>query len=145
MFRLSGIFSIFLAIACGSLLFWTGESVQEAEKQLGSAQNNMEKEQESLRVLSAEWDFLNRPDRLEKLVNEGLSSGELENTKTFVHDIDSIPEPKIPTVPKRKPEDLLLYVGIKADKGKQEDTLREVKEGDDFNDLMNTLSEEPVR
>jgi hypothetical protein len=69
MFRLSGLLSLALAFCCGSLLFWTSQSVQRSEQNLEEAQSNVIKEQETLRVLTTEWDYLNRPERLEKLIS----------------------------------------------------------------------------
>lgn len=105
MFRLSGLLSLCLAVICGSLLFLTSQSVQKAERKLSKAQQSNSAEVETLRVLSAEWDYLNRPERLERLT---LGNLEMDNTeaagKDFVESIQDIPQPIIPAMPKVKPQ-----------------------------------------
>ncbi len=114
MFRLSGVFSIVLAAFCGALLFWTSQSVQRAEKDLSEVSRDALSEGETLRVLSAEWDYLNRPERLEKLTGNNLDlDAPLTDGKVFVDGVDKIPEPVVPVLPKMKPANLLQYVSTK--------------------------------
>jgi hypothetical protein len=104
MFRLSGLLCLSLAIFCGGALFWTSQSVQRAENRLSKILQGNFGEQEALRVLSAEWDYLNRPERLEQ-----LTQGSLDMDKSWVDGTDfigvkeGIPQPIIPVLPKTKP------------------------------------------
>ncbi len=60
------------AALSGGLLFYTSQNVQRAEDNLRAAQQAVLKEQEAIRVLNAEWAFLNSPARLETLAAEYL-------------------------------------------------------------------------
>lgn len=71
-FRLSSLATFFLATIAGSALFWVSQQVQQLEREQRLAKVNLEQEQEAMRVLTAEWDYLNRPDRLEILVSRHL-------------------------------------------------------------------------
>lgn len=105
MFRLSGLFCIVFAVVAGTLLFKTSQSVQRAEQDLSEVQKQVRTENESLRILTAEWDYLNRPERLEKLTLENLDMDETQSTKTnFIQSNDSVPEPYMPVIPQVKPE-----------------------------------------
>lgn len=90
-FRISNILSLLVATFFGVLLFWTSQSVQTKEGLLKEARKNLTREQETLRVLSVEWDYLNRPQRLEKLATElGM---EPAGGGEMVRDVRDIPEP----------------------------------------------------
>lgn len=61
-----------LAVAAGTALFRVSQQVQEAEDRAGELSRAVVSEQEAIRVLNAEWDYLNRPDRIEQLAQEHL-------------------------------------------------------------------------
>ena len=59
---------IFSAVlVSGSLLFVVSQKVQSTERDINFLETKITREKESVRVLEAEWAYLNRPDRLEKL------------------------------------------------------------------------------
>ncbi len=91
-FRISNLLSLMLATFFGVLLFWTSQSVQTKEDELAAARKNLSREEETLRVLSVEWDYLNRPQRLEKLATEQLGM-EPAGGKAMVRTVSDIPEP----------------------------------------------------
>ncbi len=91
-FRISNILSLLLATFFGVLLFWTSQSVQTKEDALAEARKSLSHEQETLRVLSVEWDYLNRPQRLEKLAAEQLGM-QPAGGKEMVKTVNDIPEP----------------------------------------------------
>ena len=91
-FRISNLLSLMLATFFGVLLFWTSQSVQNKENELSSVKKELAHEQETLRVLSVEWDYLNRPQRLEKLAAEQLGM-EPAGGKEMVKTVSDIPEP----------------------------------------------------
>ena len=107
MFRISGLFSLVVTLGLGAVLFWTSQSVQDVERSLSKKNNAIEREKETIRVLSTEWDYLNRPQRLERLAKDGIGMGEPDVEETsVVHDISSIPVPVVPVMPGIKPASL---------------------------------------
>lgn len=68
------LFWLGLAAMAGVTLFHTAQEVQDKRRQLAHLQNELAKEKESIRVLQAEWSYLNQPERLEKLVADYLST-----------------------------------------------------------------------
>ncbi len=56
----------------GAALLHTSQSVQHAEDELHALQVQVQNEREAIRVLQAEWGYLNRPDRLEGLATQYL-------------------------------------------------------------------------
>ena len=91
-FRISNLLSLLLATFFGVLLFWTSQNVQTKENELGVVKKELAHEQETVRVLSVEWDYLNRPQRLEKMAIEQLGM-ELPSAKEVVKYVTDIPEP----------------------------------------------------
>lgn len=63
-----------LGLAClsGALLLHTSQNVQRSEEKLAGIEASTKKEQETIRVLKAEWAYLNSPQRLEVLASEYL-------------------------------------------------------------------------
>lgn len=94
LFRISNFLSFAAAAVMAVLLFWTSQDVQKKEDILGDLKQELSHEQESFRVLSVEWDYLNRPQRLEKIANEQLGM-ELPEFGGVVKSIEQIPEPQI--------------------------------------------------
>jgi cell division protein FtsL len=92
LFRISNILSFAVATVCGVLLFWTSQAVQQKENQLSQIRKNLTQETETIRVLSVEWDYLNRPQRLEQLARDQLHM-EPPSVKEVVRNVSEIPEP----------------------------------------------------
>lgn len=61
-----------LAFVAGTLLFKTSQQVNDGRQRLAVITNDIRREEDSLRVLQAEWSYLNQPDRLEKLSKQYL-------------------------------------------------------------------------
>lgn len=143
MFRLSGLLSIVLAVVCGALLFWTSQSVQRAEQQLSEFSHYKVSEGESLRVLSAEWDYLNRPERLEAIAKDNFDMDAASSDESsIVNEVQYIPEPVVPVVPKVKPKNLMQYVSTrKKDSQPSQKTIEKV-ERKKFDQLLQDLSTE---
>ena len=99
MIKFSSLASLIFAVLSGALLFYVSQQVQEAERTQKQLQAVIEQEQEALRVLSAEWDYLNRPDRLEALARTYLNMEpmKVESALTSVDAIPMIETP--PTAP----------------------------------------------
>jgi len=114
MFRLSGILLVLFAVFVGGLLFKTSQSVQRAEQDVAKIERALKKEKESYRILTVEWDYLNRPERLERLTQENLDIDKVGGDKAgFVRSKDTIPEPRVPVLPTVKPKSFLHYAGGK--------------------------------
>jgi len=62
----------FLAALLGAVLFATSQNVQNAEDRLKAVRAEILAEQEAIGVLEVEWEYLNRPQRLESLANSKL-------------------------------------------------------------------------
>src|SRR5688572_26982177 len=91
LFRISNILTLAVAAMFGVLLFWTSQDVQKKERVLAKSKAELAQEQETVRVLSVEWDYLNRPQRLEDLAKElGM---QLPSAQEVVSGMDQIPEP----------------------------------------------------
>lgn len=65
--RKATIFWLAAAAFCGTVLFYTSQQVTDGRARLAGMEREMLREEESIRVLQAEWSYLNQPDRLEKL------------------------------------------------------------------------------
>lgn len=70
--RKSALLWLFLAAVCGAILFQTSQRVNDGRQKLAEIGANTRKQEESLRVLQAEWSYLNQPERLEKLSQKYL-------------------------------------------------------------------------
>lgn len=101
-FRVSTLLALTLSAASGFMLFSTAQKVQQADSELRRMQATVAQEEQTIRVLRAEWDYLNRPDRLEALVMNKLDL--IPATAESVrNDTDDLPETHVPFIPARKP------------------------------------------
>lgn len=97
--RLSTITALTVAGVAGFLLFQTSQNVQQAEDKLRVTHEKLAKEEDSMRVLETEWDYLNRPDRIEDLARQHLKM-QPPVPNALVKDSQSITNP--PPVPAKK-------------------------------------------
>ena len=101
--KLSSFTALLLALLSGGAFFWVSQQVQKGEREQRKLQQVVSQEQEAIRVLDAEWDYLNRPDRLEEMANEYLKMTPIK-ADGLVQNVSMIPEPvTIPLPPKGKP------------------------------------------
>jgi len=117
MFKISGLLCLVVTFVLGAILFSTSQSVQDLERDLEAKNEALSIEQEAYRVLDTEWDYLNRPQRLEHLARQGLGMQTPavvdekgrdapvvdDNAIGIVSDIRNIPEPLAPVIPAIKP------------------------------------------
>ncbi len=101
--RFYSLISLGIAAVLGTALFLTSEQVQHTEKELAVVLENVSVEQDALRVLNAEWAYLNRPDRLEELSTTYLkltpaTANQLAST------VDVLPNVFTPILPGTKPD-----------------------------------------
>lgn len=115
-FRISSVLFLLAAIFAGVLLFWTSQAVQQKEAALKDARKQLLQEQETLRVLSVEWDYLNRPQRLEELAVQQLGM-ELPSSSEVIRSAGDIPEPMIAeSEPVFEEEGIIHAVAVQAPK-----------------------------
>ncbi len=93
-FRISSVLFLLMAACSGFLLFWTSQAVQQKESDLKNVKTQLAQEQETLRVLHVEWDYLNRPQRIEELAASQLGMA-LPSSTEMISNADQIPEPII--------------------------------------------------
>jgi hypothetical protein len=100
---------LILAVVCGAGSFRTGQKVHEEREKIAMLEASINKEEESLRVLNAEWSYLNQPARLEKLAKTYLHLAPLKGGQ-FVK-VEDIPlrsttgAEAAPANPEKKPEE----------------------------------------
>lgn len=141
LFRISNILSFAVATVCGVLLFWTSQAVQKKENELSHIRKNLTQEKETIRVLSVEWDYLNRPQRLEQLARDQLRM-EPPSVKEVVRNVSEIPEPMF------EEEGIVQAVSMEAPKAapaappKSEIVSPSQAEKQNFDALIQNLSEE---
>ncbi len=86
-----------LAVVAGALLFKTSQQVTDGRQHLANITADIRREEDSLRVLQAEWSYLNQPDRLEKLSAQYLKLSPMKG-KQFA-EADSLPLRPVPETP----------------------------------------------
>lgn len=144
-----------LASLSGIVLLYTSQNVQKAEDRLAVIEAAAQNEQEAIRVLKAEWAYLNNPERLEDLAGEflALEPTDPEDIMTqpsalpevealqllppekpyqeISHTAPAAPEPLAdPSPPQVEPEPSLKPAPIRAQKEKSFDVLlNELDEG----------------
>lgn len=74
----------------GAALMHISHSVQRLEKQIASNQKMIDQEDEAIRVLKAEWAYLNAPERLEQMATRGLHM-DVPETKKVITNIENMP------------------------------------------------------
>ncbi len=93
---------LFIAGLSGGMLLHTSHNVELAEEDLRELKNALQREQDEIRVLHAEWAYLNRPDRLEILAGQYLDLLPPQPGQMLA-DPAALPDPFIPALPSIKP------------------------------------------
>jgi hypothetical protein len=94
-FKLSTFLSFVCATALGAMLFWVSQQVQQLEHEQREIREVISSENEGMRVLSAEWDYLNRPERIEALADRYLNTMAPVAPENLLRDANAVPEPQI--------------------------------------------------
>lgn len=79
-----------LAACLGGGLLYTSQSVQKANDALTRLERENEAQTDSISVLSAEWEYLNSPQRLEALAREHYNMDLPEQEKVVDEDTLSV-------------------------------------------------------
>ena len=146
--KLSTLFTFGLAIILGSSLFWVSQQVQILERDKRILSGKISSEQEGMRVLSAEWDYLNRPDRIEALATKYLDKMDSVVPDNLLRDARAVPEPQI----LQKEDEIPILVSTGEDKKDDRKTVnaapdaRPIKDKEesksiDFNDVLKNATE----
>lgn len=77
---------------CGWALLYTSQSVQEARRNLKDMEGQIAAEETRMRVLEAEWSYLNAPARLEELAAKVLGMKSSGGAAPITPDISSVIE-----------------------------------------------------
>lgn len=101
--RISTLCALTLSAASGFMLFSTAQKVQQADSAVQHMRSNVAQEEQTIRVLRAEWDYLNRPDRLEALVKNKLEMVPATPDSVRSETAD-LPNVYTPIIPARKPD-----------------------------------------
>lgn len=110
------IFVWVIAAVLGAALLYTSQSVQNAGEELSQLERAILAEKEALDILTAEWEYLNSPQRLERLAQEyfGMQTPKGEN---LLKEDASLP---FPAPIENTPDNLMQRVSheTKADEGR---------------------------
>ncbi len=84
---------IMLVVLSGAVLMEVSQRVQRAEREISRLDRKIERERERVRILDAEWAYLNDPARLEAMARAGLEmsspeAGALISNTGAIPDID---------------------------------------------------------
>jgi len=110
MTRLGNVFWLVLVLAAGFTTFKVKYAVQDIEDQLNRTRRQTVAEQQETRVLTAEWTYLNQPERLAELNRRFLGLTAI-TAKQLQRSIEEIPlrAPAAPTgAPPAAPPDALV-------------------------------------
>ena len=89
MIRFSTLFWALLVSASGYAMFQVKYEVVQLEDELARVNHQISSDNEQIRVLGAEWSFLNQPQRLEQLAKRYLNLGPIGTQQ--IGRIDELP------------------------------------------------------
>jgi len=108
MIKLANLVLCSIVIWTAFLLFWTSQSVQKVESELKRLKEVSYNESEMVRVLSSEWDYLNRPERIEKLAQKYLSIKRAQpNQNSFITSAELVEKTQALVIPSVKTKAML--------------------------------------
>jgi cell division protein FtsL len=113
MTRLGIVFWFVLVAAAGFTTFKVKYAVQDIEDQLNRVRRHTIAEQQEIRVLTAEWTYLNQPERLAELNRRFLQLAPIaaKQLQRTIADIPLRAAPAAPDGPPDGPPDVLAIMG----------------------------------
>jgi cell division protein FtsL len=97
MMRSATLIWVLLSVVVAGALFRVSYRVQHLEKHIASVNKQIGQQEEAIRVLQAEWSYLNEPNRLEALTRKHLTL--LPTTSTQIVTIEQVPtKPVVPAL-----------------------------------------------
>ena len=130
---------LLLAVASGALLFVTAQAVQDRRAKLAEMRDKLAREREALRVLQAEWAWLDRPQRLERLARAHLAMQPPTAAQMLAPGarLPTMLQPGLPPVkPDRAPQ-----IQPAAGQGDGDDAPDRGREQHNFNAVMQSLEQ----
>lgn len=106
MIRLGALFWLLLVVSAGFVTFKVKYAVQDIEDELNRMRKQTVTEQQEIRVLTAEWTYLNQPERLAELNRRFVQLAPI-GAKQLQQKIDEIPLRPLPP-PLPAPPDVLI-------------------------------------
>lgn len=70
-----------LAACCGAVFFQVSQKIHDRRETIAAVNRKIVEEEESIRLLQAEWSYLNQPDRLESLSRKYLGLSPLKGSQ----------------------------------------------------------------
>ena len=116
MIRLGALFWLALVVAAGFVTFKVKYAVQDLEDELNRVKKQTVAEQQEIRVLSAEWTYLNQPERLAELNRRFLQLAPI-GPKQLQQKVDDIPLRPLPAPPPAPPDMLIAKADPPAPAG----------------------------
>ena len=104
--RLGALVWLLLVVLAGFATFKAKYAVQDLEDQLNRVRKQTTAEQQEIRVLTAEWTYLNQPERLAELNRRFLGLTAI-TTKQLQRGIEDVPM-RAPAAPAAPPPDALV-------------------------------------
>jgi hypothetical protein len=92
MTRLSTLVWMLVIVVAAFLLYRVKYDVQRVRIDIAKTMHELEQERESLDVVTAEWAYLNRPDRLQRLAEKHFNAQSLRVSQ--VAEVEAIPFPR---------------------------------------------------
>lgn len=141
---MSGLLSLSMVLVTGFMLFNVSQQVQESERQLKKAQREIAREEEMVRVLRAEWAYLNRPDRLEALAAQYLGMEHMDSDAVMVTPA-SLPQKRLYMPPPSRPNQGFVSARYDVSSSKLEavPSIKKVDRSDDtFRSVLDGLMTE---
>jgi len=89
--RLSTVVWLAVIVIAAFMLYKVKYEVQSLKNQVAETSRELEQEKQALHVVAAEWAYLNRPERLQKLAVKYLAASDV--TVNQIADIEAIPFP----------------------------------------------------
>ena len=141
--KFSRLIPLLLAVASGALLFMTAQAVQENRAELAEMHEKLARERAAIRVLEAEWAYLDRPQRLERLAKAHLDLQPPMATQVLAPGVPlpTLRQPGLPLVKPGGVQHIQPAAGI-PEQGEEKDGNRDVSGKGQFDAVIQDLRQD---